>query len=134
MNHTQNYQLSQWEATDKVQRTDFNADNAKIDAAISKCGNCRVRVSTYIGDGEQTRTHTFDRTPVLIGIAGGGNFLWAMPGETSTTILRSSPFPVKLNWGEDSVAISRPGGSPDVVCNVKDTNYVIIFFEDASAD
>ena len=34
-NHTTNYQLCQWEATDKVLRTDFNEDNAKIDAALS---------------------------------------------------------------------------------------------------
>lgn len=34
MNFTQNYQLSQWEATDKVQRADFNADNTKIDAVL----------------------------------------------------------------------------------------------------
>ena len=32
--HTPNYNLSQWEAEDKVLRTDFNADNARIDAAI----------------------------------------------------------------------------------------------------
>ena len=34
MNFTQHYQLYPWEALDKVQRTDFNADNAKIDAAM----------------------------------------------------------------------------------------------------
>ena len=33
-NHTTNYNLNQWEAADKVLRTDFNADNAKIDAAL----------------------------------------------------------------------------------------------------
>ena len=33
-NHTPNYSLCQWEAEDKVIRTEFNADNAKIDAAI----------------------------------------------------------------------------------------------------
>ena len=33
-NHTTNYQLCQWEATDKVLRTDFNQDNQKIDAAL----------------------------------------------------------------------------------------------------
>ena len=33
-NHTTNYDLNQWEATDKVLRTDFNEDNAKIDAAL----------------------------------------------------------------------------------------------------
>ena len=36
---TTNYQLSQWEASDKVLRTDFNADNAKIDAAIKALEN-----------------------------------------------------------------------------------------------
>ena len=33
-NHTTNYALNQWEGTDKVLRTEFNADNAKIDAAL----------------------------------------------------------------------------------------------------
>ena len=33
-NYTTNYQLNQWEPTDAVQRVDFNADNAKIDAAL----------------------------------------------------------------------------------------------------
>lgn len=34
MNTTTNYQLSQWEASDRVMRTDFNDNNAKIDAAL----------------------------------------------------------------------------------------------------
>lgn len=33
-NYTTNYKLCQWEATDKVLRTEFNSDNAKIDAAV----------------------------------------------------------------------------------------------------
>ena len=33
-NQTTNYQLNQWEPTDAVQRVDFNADNAKVDAAL----------------------------------------------------------------------------------------------------
>ena len=35
-NQTSSYGLSQWEATDQVKRTDFNADNAKIDAALEE--------------------------------------------------------------------------------------------------
>ena len=35
-NYTANYNLCQWEATDQVQRTDFNQDNAKIDAALGE--------------------------------------------------------------------------------------------------
>ena len=34
-NYTENFDLCQWEPTDQVLRTDFNADNAKIDAALA---------------------------------------------------------------------------------------------------
>ena len=33
-NQTANYNLNQWLSTDQVLRTDFNADNAKLDAAL----------------------------------------------------------------------------------------------------
>ena len=33
-NHTEKYELNQWLPTDPVIRTDFNADNAKIEAAL----------------------------------------------------------------------------------------------------
>ena len=35
-NKTQHYQLNQWEAEDKVLRTEFNEDNQKIDQALQK--------------------------------------------------------------------------------------------------
>lgn len=35
MTKTENYQLNQWEPTDKLSRADFNADNATIDAALA---------------------------------------------------------------------------------------------------
>ena len=34
-NYTEHYGLCQWEATDAVQRVEFNADNAKVDAALA---------------------------------------------------------------------------------------------------
>ena len=34
MNQTSNYQLSQWEPSDRILRTDFNSDHEKIDAAL----------------------------------------------------------------------------------------------------
>ena len=34
-NYTSNYNLCQWAAGDRVLRTEFNADNAKIDAALA---------------------------------------------------------------------------------------------------
>ena len=34
MTKTTNYQLNQWEKSDRVMMDDFNADNQKIDAAL----------------------------------------------------------------------------------------------------
>ena len=80
-NYTEHYDLCQWEATDQVQRTDFNADNAKVDAALNTlagqvaekadgddlaalsetvaghttalagCGNCQIYTTSYTGTG-----------------------------------------------------------------------------------
>ena len=36
MNYTENYQLNQWEESDRVLMEDFNADNEKIDAALAE--------------------------------------------------------------------------------------------------
>ena len=44
--HTANYDLCQWEPTDQVQRTDFNADNAKIDAALSALESGKVSTAS----------------------------------------------------------------------------------------
>ena len=75
---TEYYELNQWLPTDQVLRTDFNADNAKIDAALAALdsgkadttdldalsatvaghtaqlaqkGNCRIEILTYTGNG-----------------------------------------------------------------------------------
>lgn len=36
MNTTDNYQLNQWEGTDRILRTDFNKDNLKTDDAVAE--------------------------------------------------------------------------------------------------
>ena len=48
-NYTTNFGLCQWAATDQVKRTEFNADNAKIDAALAK--TCQPYIISYTGDG-----------------------------------------------------------------------------------
>ena len=68
-NHTPNYALNQWERDDRILMDDFNADNAKIDAAIkaevdartaadaalqaalAKKGNVWAEFYTYTGNG-----------------------------------------------------------------------------------
>ena len=48
MNHTTNYQLSQWAKSDRLMMDDFNADNAKIDAAL---GALQIVTGIYTGSG-----------------------------------------------------------------------------------
>ena len=50
-NHTQHYELSQWQATDEVVRTDFNEDNAKIDAALHGKLGRREIIKTLEAEG-----------------------------------------------------------------------------------
>ena len=84
MNKTTNYQLSQWEKTDRIQMENFNSDNEKIDtalkanadaaaaaaAALENCGNCRIVYGTYTGNGKygsaNPNTLTFNGKPVLV--------------------------------------------------------------------
>ena len=56
MNKTANFQLTQWEKTDRILMEEFNSDNEKIDTALkasadgvaalqtalASCGNCKI--------------------------------------------------------------------------------------------
>ena len=78
MTDTQHYQLNQWAADDQVLRTDFNADNAKIDAALGavKGCNCRLYVETYTGTGENGPVvHTYALSQSGDDPAGGRRYL-----------------------------------------------------------
>ena len=94
MQHTQNYQLSRWEKDDRIMMEDFNADNAKLDAALAAKAdaedvtalaetvaaltaglgsggqNARIAWGTYTGNGtygsSNARSLTFDFYPMLI--------------------------------------------------------------------
>ena len=85
-NHTANYDLCQWEATDQVLRTDFNADNAKIDAALAShaaeiagFGNCQIETGSYVGAGDTSNSLTFSGVPLLVFVqAVSGNPCWGI--------------------------------------------------------
>jgi len=64
MTHTPNYNLNQWDPTDRILRSDFNEDNAALDAALSahdaalaKRGNCSVETFSYTGTGTYGDAH-----------------------------------------------------------------------------
>ena len=95
METTRNYQLNQWAAGDKVQRVDFNADNAKLDGAIAavsaragalETGKAdkadldaaratipKLAAGSYAGDGAASRTIRLGFAPkaVLVVCADG---------------------------------------------------------------
>ena len=84
MNKTANFQLTQWEKTDRIMMEDFNRDNAAIDAALkgnadgvaalqtalASCGNCKIVYGTYTGSGKSGSANpnklTFSGKPVLV--------------------------------------------------------------------
>ena len=75
MNRTSNYNLCQWERQDKVQMEDFNADNAKIDAALAAVRDRvnsltaavhKVAAGHYTGNGAESRTISVGFTPIAV--------------------------------------------------------------------
>ncbi len=105
-NQTTNYQLSQWVKSDQVKMEDFNADNAKIDAALgqkveqsavaalaqtveghtsalARKGNCRIEYRSYVGTGQYGPDYptviTFTRKPLFVIIAGSNQCVMDSP-------------------------------------------------------
>lgn len=79
-NHTENYGLCQWEATDQVLREEFNEDNAKVDAALgelqssvasntaalAKTGTLRFDCFSYVGNGNDEENQLiFPHEPIM---------------------------------------------------------------------
>ena len=66
MIQTANYQLSQWESTDRILMSDFNSDNSKIDAALGELTR-RSKLITIadedVSDGD-TQTVTYSLADV----------------------------------------------------------------------
>lgn len=80
MAETGNYQLNQWEKTDRIQMEDFNADNAKIEAALAAEKQARENA-----DAAQLSTLRSENLWVKIGeteLSGAANLL-SVPVENS---------------------------------------------------
>ena len=71
MTKTTNYQLNQWDPTDRVLRTDFNSDNQKIDAALGEMP--KIIAGSYTGDGAASRVISLGFTPKAV-------FVWSTSG------------------------------------------------------
>ena len=62
MQHTQNYQLSRWEKDDRIMMEDFNADNAKLDAALKANADAVSALQTGKADAAALSEETSART------------------------------------------------------------------------
>ena len=56
MQKTTNYQLCQWDGEDRILRTDFNEDNAKIDAALKSHANSIASINSTLSGKASTST------------------------------------------------------------------------------
>jgi len=75
-NQTQHLKLCQWEADDEVLRTEFNADNAKIDEAVATAQaaaeiayspeNQPFAIGRFMGNDATTRTISLSFTPSAV--------------------------------------------------------------------
>ena len=110
MTTTQNLHLPQWEADDRIMRTDFNDAMSKLDAGVKALqtavngkttpaevsaaisaatagfGNCRIWTTTYTGNGQYGASHptviNFPARPLLVYIRelGTNRQMWEAHG------------------------------------------------------
>lgn len=149
MNQTENYQLSLWDPEDRIQRTDFNADNAKIEAAlaeldaaseehtsaIAKLGNCRLYTTSYEGTGTNGASGqsslTFPSAPYLMIISHSGQMIFCLPRVGfGFTITGTSLSPLTviylgntINWHSTAVGTQM---------NMRGTTYQVFALLDAA--
>ena len=118
MTKTTNYQLNQWEKTDRVMMEDFNADNAKLEAALLN-RNCQFYSTSYIGDGKNSRTFQFPAKPIFLLIVSHNGMTVLNRGLNIGCSMWSTAahyeFPV--TWEEKSVTLTHSGTATAIANN-----------------
>ena len=105
MNKTANFQLTQWEKTDRIMMEDFNRDNAAIDAALKSsadgvaalqtalagAGNCEIGMISYTGTGKSgdsnPTTVTFPKMPAGFFLCGAEAYLVIRGGDDHACLI-----------------------------------------------
>ena len=153
MNQTTNYQLSQWESTDRILMSDFNSDNAKLDAALKShdaalkenaddiaavktqldangaahagFGNCDIYITSYVGNGAASKTLTFNGDPKFIFISAYNGWLSITAGALAGKGLNGlDPTTPSLTWGNKSVTYQAQ--LPQEACNLSGVTYSVM--------
>ena len=144
LQQTSNYQLSQWDAEDRIQRTDFNSDNAKVDAAlhetataVTKCGNCQIGILQYTGTGgygSATPTRiTFPRKPAAFLVTGSNAMMVAVCEQNSALVANynslanvTSFVTLDLAWANNEAAFYSSNSTRQM--NDSGVNFLVIAF------
>lgn len=142
MNQTENYQLNQWEMTDRIRMEDFNADNAKIDAALKDQvdslaalaatvplrGNCQIYYTTYVGRGignaNAARVVTCPYRPLAVFISSTSANCFALYGTERVLANKSYNFATCFLWRDNS-AIWYGDGPATGLDNLNETYRVV---------
>ena len=132
MKQTENYQLNQWEASDRILREDFNNDNLKLENALEDlktlCSS-QIYLLPYTGTGEAGPiTHTFPHRPVFICVMASGTFVCGTRGVATlyghTSI--NTYVPTDVSWGDNSVTIGSADWPANYCLNIANVNYRIL--------
>ena len=147
MNKTANFQLTQWEKTDRIMMEDFNRDNAAIDAALksnadkaaalqtalASCGNCKIVAKTYVGTGQNGQDHpntlTFDSQPlfVIIGTYETRNLYLLSGCKSANLTFSSSEVGISVSWNGNQVSWYASQNAA-VQFNVNNVTYHVVAF------
>ena len=149
MNKTANFQLTQWEKTDRIMMEDFNRDNAAIDTALksnadgvaalqtalASCGNCRITISNYKGTGTLGEAHptslTFAEPPLLVFVLGPESGFMAR-GRAMNAFQSSSNATPTTTWSADQKTVSwYTPYDAKYQLNTKDAVYQVLCFYQA---
>lgn len=137
MTKTTNYQLNQWEASDYVRRTDFNEDNAKIDAALKLKGNCVIETGSYVGTGTYGEsspcTIACGCKPMLLflntdaNLSDGKHILWARPRAKAANLTSTLTYNL-ISWQDSAISwyVDGNNGSAANQYNTEGTTYYYV--------
>ena len=112
MNKTANFQLTQWEKTDRIMMEDFNRDNAAIDAALKSNA-----------DGVAAETAAREAADTELGKRVGLQLIQTVNGTTG----ESCDFSVNIDWNQwaEVIFVVKPKFSAK-------TSYDIFFYKEDS--
>lgn len=103
MQQTENYQLPQWEATDRVTRADMNAAMSGIDSAIASKTTLRMATSQYTGTGgygtSSPTTVTFPKRPLFFFVSGSE--AWVIGAGSNVFCTRGQ---ILSSWSDNAVS------------------------------